>query len=80
MTAPDPAGIYRLPPNKDPLSPMDLAAVFGMQTDAPIRRYADDGTLTASNIGGRLYIFRAEAERFLRSRVNPVSAKPKESN
>lgn len=77
MTTRDPAGIYRLPPNKDPLSLMDLAAVFGMQTDAAIRRYIDDGKLTASLVGGRYYIFRDEAERFLRQRVNNFS---KDSN
>lgn len=69
MTERDPAGIYRLPPNKDPLSLMDLAAVFGMQTDGPIRKHIDDGSLTVSFVGGRYYVFRDEAERFLRNRV-----------
>jgi len=74
---PDQAGVYRLPPTKDPLSPQEIADVFGLQTPEVVKQAIRDGRLKASFIGGRYYIFRAEAVDFLHNCVVTPEEAPK---
>ena len=66
MNATTQAIIARLP-KKPILAPGDIAAVFGMATSAAIIDAVKRGQIAASCVGGKFYISRDEAARYIES-------------
>lgn len=64
MNATTQAIIDRLP-QKPVLAPGDIASAFGMATSAPIVEAIKRGRIAASSVGGKFYISRAEAARYI---------------
>ena len=66
MNATTQAIIDRLP-KKPILIPADIASVFGMATSAAIIDAVKRGQIAASCVGGKFYISRDEAARYIES-------------
>ena len=66
MNATTKAIIDRLP-SKPILSPGDIAAAYGMATTNPILADIKAGRLAANVVGGKYYIARVEAARYIES-------------
>ena len=66
MNATTKAIIDRLP-SKLILSPGDIAAAYGMATTNPILAEMKRGRISATCVGGKFYIARAEAARYIES-------------
>ena len=66
MNATTQAIIDRLP-QKPVLIPAEIAAVFGMSTTNPILDAVRRGQIAASSVGGKFYIARDEAARYIES-------------
>lgn len=66
MNATTKAIIDRLP-GKPILSPGDIAAAYGMATSAAILADIKAGRLAANVVGGKYYIARTEAARYIES-------------
>ncbi len=66
MNATTQAIIDRLP-NKPVLIPAEIAAVFGMASTPPILDAIKRGQIAASCVGGKFYIARSEAVRYIES-------------
>lgn len=64
MNATTQAIIERLP-NKPILIPAEIAAAFGMATTNPILDAIKRGRINASSVGGKFYIAREEAARYI---------------
>ena len=66
MNATTQAIIDRLP-KKPILAPADIAAVFGMATPAAIIDTIKRGKIECACVGGKFYISREEAARYIES-------------
>ena len=66
MNATTQAIIDRLP-TKLVLIPGDIALAFGMQSTNPILDAIKRGQIAASSVGGKFYISRDEAARYIES-------------
>jgi len=54
-------------PKKPVLIPTEIAAVFGMMSSNPVLDAIKRGQIDASCVGGKFYISRDEAARFIES-------------
>ena len=66
MNATTRAIIARLP-NKPVLVPAEISAVFGMMSSNPILDAIKRGDISASTVGGKFYVSREEAARYIES-------------
>ena len=66
MNATTQAIIDRLP-MKPVVIPAEIAAVFGMSSTSPILEAIKRGKIEASCVGGKFYISRDEAARYIES-------------
>lgn len=64
--------IIALLPKKPVVTPADIAAAFGLMTTNPILDAIKIGQLAASSLGGKFYIWREEAARFIEATAYKV--------